>query len=146
MAAIAIPNGSTVYLDANIFIYAAEIPNAHPKLLDLLQRLDQGELSSVTSILTLDEVLVVPIRLDDTKLQNAYKDRIRNGPSLTVLDISRSILIKAAELRAATKSIKLPDAIHACTCMSTACNFYLTNDLRLKAVFGLPVVTLADLA
>jgi predicted nucleic acid-binding protein len=129
-----------------VFIYAAEVPHSFPKLLDLLHRMDQGELASVTNILTLAEVLVVPIRDGDIKLQNAYKDRIRNSRSLTVVDISRDILIKAAELRATTKGVKLPDAIHACTCMISACHYYLTNDVRLKSVFGLPVVTLGELA
>jgi hypothetical protein len=31
MAAINFPNGSVVYLDANMFVYAAEVPNAFPK-------------------------------------------------------------------------------------------------------------------
>ena len=145
MAAVSIPSGSRVYLDANIFIYAAENPTAFPQLITLLKRLDAGDLSAVTSALTLAEVLVIPIRRGDKALEFSYRRRIASGNSLTVLDITRDILIKAAEIRAKSSGIKLPDAVHAATCLNVGCSSFLSNDIRIRGISELPVVLLNEL-
>lgn len=57
----AIPAGSRVYIDTNIWIYSLEgfAPLA-PALTALFERIDAGDLAAVTSELTLAEVLVKP--------------------------------------------------------------------------------------
>jgi len=49
MAVITFPAGTRIYLDANVFIYAAESSKAFPALTNLLQRLNLGEVEAVTS-------------------------------------------------------------------------------------------------
>jgi predicted nucleic acid-binding protein len=137
MVVITFATGSRIYLDANIFIYAAETPGAFPSLITLLKRLDNADLLAVTSTLTLAEVLVAPIRSGNTSLESLYRNRISNGSTITVIDPSRDILIRAASIRAGTPAIKLPDAIYAATCLTMKCDAFLTS---------LPVALVTELA
>jgi predicted nucleic acid-binding protein len=137
--------GSTVYLDANLFIYAIEgLPPFAAKLVPLFQRFDRGELHAVTSELTLAEVLVKPRRDQNTVLCDQYERMLRSSKSLTIAPVSRAVLIAAASIRASS-SLKLPDAIHGATSLAQGCTTYLTNDQQFKTVTELPVLMLQDL-
>ena len=64
---------------------------------------------------------------------------------LTLLPVSRSILVAAANLRATFGSqVKLPDAIHLASALEQSCTTFITNDKRLKGVQGIAVVVLDD--
>ena len=146
MGSVTLASGSRLYLDANAIIYAAETPERFPSLGVVLDRVDLGDLSAITSALTLAEVLVMPLRKANALAVASYQNRLASGPTLTVADVSRDVLIRAATIRATTPAVKLPDAIHAATALVAGCDVFLTNDLRLRSVPGLRVVTLADLA
>ncbi len=146
MGPMTIAAGSRVYLDANAFIYAFEVPAAFPQVVALFRRLGRGEVSAVTSVLTLAELLVIPLRRGDAVLEAGYRRRIVSGPALTVLDVGRDVLVRAASIRAGTSRIKLPDAIHVATAQLSACDVLLTNDAKIGTVEGLPTVLIADLA
>lgn len=120
--------GDVIYLDANLFIYALEgLPPFATKLAALFQRFDRGELRAVTSELTLAGVLVKPIRDNNATLRDQYDRLLRTSHALTVLPITRDVLVAAATLRASS-SLKLPDAIHAATSIAANCTTHLTND------------------
>ncbi|MEH2056144.1 MAG: PIN domain-containing protein [Nostoc sp.] len=120
--------GTRIYLDTNIWIYALEGYSAFLEdLTQLFQSVDQGNLSIVTSELSLAEVLVKPFQNHDLAQQKAYKQLISNSQNLTVIPVSRHVLIEAAQLRASI-NIKLPDAIHAATALLISCSLdYLLN-------------------
>ncbi len=141
-----LPTGGKIYLDANIFIYAAETPDAYPDLIQILEGVDSGTFTAVTSLLTLAEVLVEPLRTRNKSLEAAYRKQICSGPFLTVLDISSEVLIRAATIRSTLPAIKLPDAIHAATSEIAGCTLLLTNDAKFEAIDGLPVFLLSELA
>ncbi|HYE19144.1 MAG TPA: type II toxin-antitoxin system VapC family toxin [Tepidisphaeraceae bacterium] len=137
--------GDSIYLDANVFIYAVEgLPSAAAKLASLFQRIDRGDFRAFTSQLTLAEVLVKPIRSNDAAIRGPYEQMVRTAGSLTVVDVSRDVLVGAATLRAGM-SIKLPDAIHASTALREGCTTFVTNDQRFVAVPNLPVLLVNDL-
>lgn len=107
--------GSTVYLDSNIVIYAVEgLPEYAIPIKALLVAMDAGEITSVTSDLTLAEVLVKPKEDQNYALQEAYRRFLNPTHTLLAVPISRQILEDAAEIRASS-SLKLPDAIHLAT-------------------------------
>src|SRR4051794_3601411 len=111
-------SGTRLYLDTNIIIYAAEGPAVSGAPLQrLLLRVDAGQLSALTSELTLAEVLVKPLKDGDATAADRYRRRLTAGLTLDVTPISRAVLEAAAELRAAHRSFKLPDAIHAATAL-----------------------------
>ena len=137
--------GSSVYLDANIIIYAIEDLSAvGAKLRSLFERFDRGELRAITSQLTPAEVLVKPLRDGKTTICDSYMRMLQTSPALQVVAITRDILIDAARLRAGA-AIKLPDAIHAATALRAACTTFLTNDGGFQTVVGLPVLLLSKL-
>ncbi|MEH1936237.1 MAG: PIN domain-containing protein [Nostoc sp.] len=104
--------GTRIYLDTNIWIYALEgYPPFVQDLTQLFQSIDQGSLSVVTSELSLAEVLVKPFQNQDLAQQTTYKQLISNSQNLTVIPVSRQVLIEAAQLRASI-NMKLPDVIH----------------------------------
>lgn len=49
------------------------------------------------------------------------------------MPVSRSILIEAAKIRSAAGNVRLPDAIHLATAVSTGCDTVLTNDRTLAS-------------
>ncbi len=144
MAALAIPPGSRVYLDSNLLIYAVErIAPYHTILQSLFERFDRDELTPVTSELSLAEVLVKPFQADSVPDQEAYQALLSENGLMEVVPIDRDILVAAAKLRAKQK-ILLPDAIHTATATQAACDYFLTNDHRLRALPGLRVLLLSD--
>jgi predicted nucleic acid-binding protein len=139
----AIPTGSRVYLDTNIWIYALEgfAPFVHP-LTALFERVDAGELTSVTSELTLAEVLVKPFQAKQPDLQQIYMDTLQSGDSLTIVPLLRATLIEAARLRAQYPALKLPDAVHAATALTSGAHLFVTNDARFRAIGALQAIVL----
>lgn len=137
--------GDRIYLDTNIFIYALE---AFPEYVDLLSSLfiaiDEGKLRGVTSELTLAEVLIKPLIDKNERLQQIYHEAFQSSQNLEVIPIHRQILIEAAKIRAASKTIHLPDAIHLSTALMNQCTTVITNDKRLKGFPGLHVIILSE--
>ncbi len=138
--------GKRLYLDTNIFVYALEgFPVFEPQIRELFSLLDQGWLRGVTSELALAEALVKPFLDSNVELQALYQTVIRTSRSLDVAAVSRTTLVAAARVRAAT-SLKLPDAIHAATAVEEGCHALITNDLRLRKFNEIRVLRLEDLA
>lgn len=138
--------GSRVYLDANIFIYALEgYPGFVEVLNELFTAIDNGQLQAVTSELSLAEVLIKPMMDNNAGFQDAYQKMIETSQALYVAPVSREILIRAASLRASNAAIKLPDAIHAATAQACHCQTIITNDKQLRVLAGLTVILPSDI-
>jgi len=136
--------GQSIYLDANILIYAVEdLTVVGQKIRTLFSRFDNGELHAVTSELSLAEVLAKPVRDGKQAIQDEYEQLLTNSDALTVMPVTRDVLIRAAQIRAQT-SVKLPDAIHAATALMKNCTTFLTNDQRFAVIAPLPVLLLSQ--
>jgi predicted nucleic acid-binding protein len=124
--------GTTVYLDANVFVYFLE---GYSPLSEVLGRMfaeiDGGRIQAVTSELTLAEVLVKPIRDANTNAIAQYEQILQPRSAFHIAPVSRPVLIEAARLRASTQ-VKLPDAIHIATASLTGCKIFPTNDQRIN--------------
>lgn len=137
--------GARVYVDANAWIYARE---PLPKWDDL--RLffgfsQRGEWKLITSELSLAETLVHPIRERDRRAQAEFARTLQSDEQLSIVPISRAILIEAATLRA-TRALEMPDAIHAATAKLARCTHFLTGDEALARAVHLPVLRVENLA
>lgn len=134
--------GLLTYLDSNIFIYFLEghADYAEP-LTALFDRIGSGALQAVTSQLTLAEVLVKPLRDQNSALYAQCLLFIRSREGLRVSPIDQHCLLEAARLRAGS-GFRLPDAIHIAAATTAGCQSFLTNDRRLGACRGLRVVYL----
>ena len=126
-----------IYLDSNVFILAMENPGAHSDhAWWIIQAIDDGEIAAVTSEITLAEVMVRPIELGDAALRSAYEEMIVPSDRFEVISVGREILIRAAELRAQRRSIRLPDAIHIATALAGDCSCVVSDDRRLHSIDG----------
>lgn len=146
MGQITLPSSGSIYVDTNAVIYRVE--RIEPFLTasaPLWDALDAGQVSMVTSDLTLLEVLVKPLREGKTNLVSLYRTVLLRTVGLTSLPVSRSILESAAQLRAATK-LKTPDAIHAATALAHGSTLFVSNDGAFRRVANLTVAVLSEVA
>jgi predicted nucleic acid-binding protein len=134
-----------VALDTCIFIYIVEANAEYAPLLDpLLMAMTEGRLVSVTSALTLLEVLVVPLRAGDASLADQYERYIYGSKGLHLLDIAKGVLRRAALLRAGHPTLRTPDAIQMATAMVAGCTVLITNDRAMPSLEGLRILQLKD--
>jgi predicted nucleic acid-binding protein len=138
-------HGKLVSLDTAPFIYFIEDhPRYAPQLVALFEAVEQGRIRIVTSVVTLAEVLVRPLRERQADLVTEYRDILLGSPGVEALPVSAAIAERAAELRA-THGLRTPDAIQLATAMEAGAAAFLTNDTRLRTVAGLEVLILAEL-
>jgi predicted nucleic acid-binding protein len=140
-----VPEQHVSGLDTAPFIYSLE---AHPLYGPLVKpffelRVKAGLNTVVTSVVTLSEVLVHPLRCQQADLVNRYRTLLTRGRNVTLASINPAIAERAAGLRA-TYGIRLPDAFQIAACLDHGATHFLTNDNRLKKVVGLTVLVLDD--
>ncbi len=134
-------------LDTVAFIYFIE---EHPRFLPVLdpvfEAIDKGRLPAIASSLTLLEVLVVTYRAGNIPLAERYEQVLTRSRGLRLVEIDRTQLRAAAQLRAVHASLRTPDAIQVSAALSGGCSALLTNDRDLPAVPGLRILQLKDFA
>ena len=137
--------GGPVGLDTAAFIYLIE---EHPKFLPAVEpvfaAMDAGKIEAFSSGLTLLEVLVVAYRAGDLRLAQSYEELLTQSRGLRLLDIDRSQLRAAAQLRGMHRALKAPDALQLCAALTAGCTTFVTNDRRLPPIPGLRILQLSD--
>lgn len=140
MGGLALPTSGSLYLDANGFIYSVERITPYYEMLDTLwQATGSGQVTVVTSELTLLEVLVKPLKAGNAALSAAFDTILRHSPDVQMVPITQSVLQEAATL-----SLKTPDALHAATALLHACSLFVTNDKSFRQVAHLPIMVLSE--
>jgi predicted nucleic acid-binding protein len=135
----------TVFLDTAPLIYYIEENRKYAPILNkLFLANSKGDFLFQTSVITLLEVLVLPMRENEHKLVEEYQNILCNSPSIDLNDLSIDIAIKAAALRA-KYGLKTPDSIQVATALHVSAEYFLTNDIRLKAVNEIEILVLDEL-
>lgn len=135
----------TLGIDTAPIIYFIEAnPSLDRLVTGVFERIAKGECAGVTSVITITEVLTMPLRSGDKKLQKQYIELLRNSENFTTLPVTISIAEKAAGLRA-RHALRTPDAIQIATAMEAGCQAFLTNDLKIKRVEGIKVILLSEI-
>lgn len=137
--------GQVVGLDTAPLIYFIEENPTYLEMTDaFFEAIVRGEFRVLTSVVTLLEVLVYPLRQGNRILAQQYRDILFNEEGLTTIEMSPAIAEVAAQLRA-TYNLQTPDSIQMATAISGGASFFLTNDARLPSLPGLEVLVLEDL-
>jgi predicted nucleic acid-binding protein len=145
VGALTLPASGAVYLDANGFIYSIERIDPYRAMLDTLWlTVSAGQVTVVTSELTLLEVLVRPIKVGDATTATLFRTVLKHTPDVQMLPITQSVLEEAAQLRA-TLGLKTPDAIHVATALLNGSMLFVTNDSAFRRVTDLTVTVLSEL-
>ncbi len=133
--------GQIVGLDTTPLIYFIE---KYPVYVDFIRPffnlVARGDISLVTSTMTLLEVLVHPIKHSDADLIRRYREILLES-EFSVIDLSREIAEEAARLRA-VYGLRTPDAIQVATAIYSKASFFLTNDKRLSSIKEIKVLVI----
>jgi predicted nucleic acid-binding protein len=142
---VAALQGNIVGLDTTPLIYFIE---ENPSYIDLVrpffEALDRAEFTAVTSVVTLLEVLVHPLRHGDKELAAHYRGILLSAEGLRTVMLSAELAEEAARMRADYR-LRTPDAIQLATVRHEGAAFFLTNDARLPSVPGLTMLNLDEL-
>jgi predicted nucleic acid-binding protein len=137
--------GSVVALDTAPLIYFIEANPAYlPFVRPFFEAVDRGEFQLVTSVVTLAEVLVHPMRHGDHDLADHYRRILLHANHVTTLPVWGSIAEDAARLRA-RHGMRTPDAIQMATALSAGASSFLTNDSRFPSLASLKMIVLMNL-
>jgi uncharacterized protein len=148
VGSLELPATGNIYLDTNCFIYSVERIDPYRAVLDTLWQaisVSNGQLVVITSELTLLEVLVKPLKMEDVTTATIFRIILRHSPDVRMSPISQAVLEESARLRA-TLGLKTPDALHAATALLDNCIVFLTNDPAFRRVPGLNVIVLSETA
>lgn len=121
---------SLIAIDTCIWIYHLE---AHPEFAkparEVLAAVESGYCRAMISELTLMELLAGPLKQDRQDIADEYEVLLTHFPNLTLVPVSREILLDAARIRA-LRGIRTPDAIILATALRQQAHAVITNDLR----------------
>ncbi len=135
----------TVFLDtAPLIYYIEENQQYSPILNKLFLANSKGEFLFQTSVITLLEILVHPMRENKHQLVEEYQNILCNSSTINIFELNIEIAKRAAGFRA-KYGLKTPDSIQVATAVYTSAEYFLTNDIRLKAVKEIETLVLDEL-
>ena len=136
---------SRLGIDTAPIIYLVEANPRHEAIaLAVFREIDAGRISGVTSVISLGEVLVLPLRQRDRALHERYRSVLLSSRGFRTVSIDAKVAERAADLRA-TYGMRLPDALQIACSIHEGCQAFLTNDRRLVRVSEIRVLMLDDL-
>jgi predicted nucleic acid-binding protein len=118
---------------APVIYFIEENPLYLEKISPFFEAIDKGEIKTITSVITLLEVLVHPLRNNNQELAQKYRDILSNTEGLTIVPLTSVIAEEAARIRA-RYNLSTPDAIQIATAIHMEASFFLTNDQRLLSI------------
>lgn len=137
-------SGRSVFIDTAPLIYFIESSSEHQSFLrQIFEGIANGQIPLSTSVLTLMEVLVQPLKKGRADLAEQYERILTSTPNFAVHEIDATIVRTASRLRAEL-NLTTPDAIQVATAMERGAEFLLTNDKGLKRVKGIDVLVLSE--
>jgi predicted nucleic acid-binding protein len=135
----------TLSMDTSPFIYLVEKhPVYEARIVAIFGEVGAGHIQVITSMLTLTEVLTMPLIKKQSHYVNEYRAMLLNTQSILSIPVDSVVAERAAELRA-KYGLKTPDALHIATALETGCHAFLTNDMKLKQVTEIQILILDEL-
>lgn len=110
---------------------------------EVFQRINEGWIIGVTSVITVTEVLVLPLKQGNTALASEYWDLLTNSANMQLISIDPETAKVAADLRA-RYNLRTPEALQLAAAIRAGCEAFLTNDATLKKVTELKVLVLSE--
>ncbi|HLZ10745.1 MAG TPA: PIN domain-containing protein [Chloroflexota bacterium] len=120
-------------------------PHFDDTVRSVFEHFGQANLTDITSVITLAEVLVQTHARQDKHLQDHYREILLRSNDFQTLPIDPAAADRAAEWRA-RYHLRLPDALQLAVALNAGCEAFLTNDRVFQHVTDLRVLILADLS
>jgi predicted nucleic acid-binding protein len=128
-----VAQGSTVYVDSNIFIYQFEdMPGYADRVEAQFAQISRDGGKLVTSELTLAECSYKPAAENNAKLVAAYEEFFERGGEVQLVPLTGEVAKRAAQ-NGGSWGLKLLDAIHYVSALEGGCNVLLTADRKFKS-------------
>jgi predicted nucleic acid-binding protein len=138
--------GRLVAFDTAPLIYYIEENLVYLPLVDeLFDTIDSGASRGITSVLTLQEVLVKPLREGRQDISDQYRDVLKSSINITLASIDESVCEQAANLRAQYTWLRTPDALQIASAILHNAEVIVTNDDKWKRLTEIQIVVLQDL-
>ena len=137
----------TVFLDTAPAIYFVE-ENSHylGVVSPFFDAASSGTLRAITSVVTLSEILVAPLRNASSAIAERYRQVLSPLGGLGVYSVTQQIAEEAAQSRATYRRIRTPDAIQMATAIVAGADYFPTNDKALPDLPDLQMLVVDDLA
>ena len=134
----------TVGLDTAPLIYFIEENSTYLEGVKLFfEAMERGDFTVVTGNRSGSDILVHPLRSNNTALAEEYRDILLNSKLMT-MEISSTIAEQAAQLRA-NYNMRTPDAIQISAALNAGATHFFTNDIRLPEIVEIQVLSLDTL-
>lgn len=124
--------------------YVEEHPTYIATMDTIIEAVNVRPIAAVSSVITLTEVLLQPIKAGKTIVAQQYRDILLDSGQFELLPITAQIAERAADLRA-RYNLRTPDALHVATALDAGCDAFLTNDRGIKRVTEIRVLVLDEL-
>ncbi len=132
-----LPNGARVTVDSAPLIYFLENHRIHARRFEpLFASNAAGTLEIVISSIAVAEVLAGPLKAGNEALADRYR---RVLAEWQIVSVDAELAALAARLRAG-HGLRLPDAIHAATALSTDSAALVTHDRDFTGLKGLRII------
>lgn len=134
-----------LYIETAPLIYYVETHPAYLARMDaIIEMVENRPIRAFSSVITLAEVLIQPLRMGDKLLEQEYREILVNNGGYRLIPITVRVAESAADLRA-RYNLRIPDALHVASALRTGCDAFLTNDIGIKRVTELTVLVLDEL-
>lgn len=128
-------NVESVFIDTAPIIYYIEAHEEYgPLIKDVISLFQSGKRPIFTSVITVTEVLPVPVSLKDEELAKKFVSFLKRGENINLLEISSNIAEYAGRLRGKYDSLRTMDALQLAAAVHAGADSFLTNDVKLKQV------------
>jgi len=135
-----------IALDTSVWIYHFEGSATYGQAADgVLEAVNAGHVAAVVSELVLLELLFAPLKKGAQGVADEIELTLLHFPHLQLAPVTRSVLVRAAEIRA-SYGLRTPDAIMVATAVESGATLAITNDDAWKRVTEVDVLLLGDLA
>ncbi len=125
-------NHQVIGLDTSIFIYHLEGHAAYLSLTRvILDTVQSGQCQAVVSTVTIMELTVHPWRIHRSDIARQYEALLVNFPHLRLVDVTRDVARRAAQLRA-KYNLRPADALQVATALINGATIWVSNDKKLK--------------
>ncbi len=129
---------------APLIYYVEEHPTYLVRMDAVIDTVENQPIQAYSSVITLAEVLIQPMRTGDKTLEQEYRDILVNSGGYQLVPITIPVAESAADLRA-RYNLRTPDALHVGSALRAGCDAFLTNDTGIKRVTELTVLVLDEL-
>lgn len=130
--------------DTPVFVYHIEqtsLWTAHASA--ALEAMTNGRFAGMTSVLTLLEIVIKPLRLGRPEIADAYEALIGDITNLAINNVDVRSARIGAELRS-KYGLRTPDSLQIAACIANGAEAFVTNDRRLRRVKEIDIVVLDD--